>query len=243
MSRDGLINGSERWFRLLLRLYPADFRDEMGDAVVEAYRDRARESLNHGGVMRLAAVWVHALASSLRNGLAERARPAAAWRRSGDWGRDMELVTRRLVRAPALVASMVGTLTVGLGLFAVVYTVVDKILIEPMPYRDPDNLYFVWRDYGKMFDLKRGWLGGTDVAELQKAGGIIQNVVGLNRLLGTFSAREGTDPAEIAVMVTSPNLFELLGVGPKLGRGFAPSEVTLAGILGLNIFFNTALNP
>ena len=103
MSRDGLINRSERWFRLLLRLYPADFRDEMGDAVVEAYRDRARESLSHGGVIRLAGVWVHALVSSLRNGLGERARPAAAWRRSGDWGRDMELATRRLMRAPGLV--------------------------------------------------------------------------------------------------------------------------------------------
>ena len=65
---------------------------------------------------------------------------------------------------------MVATLSVGLGLFAVVYTVVQKILIEPMPYEDPDNLYFVWRDYGPIFDLNRGWLGGTDVAELQKAG-------------------------------------------------------------------------
>jgi putative ABC transport system permease protein len=224
MSRDRLIDVSERWFRLLLRLYPADFRDEMGDAMVETYRDRARESLNHGGVVRLAGVLIHALAGSLRNGLGERVRPAAAWRRSGDWGRDMELATRRLMRAPALVAAMVGTLTVGLGLFAVVYTVVDKILIEPMPYQEPDGLYFVWRDYGKIFDLKRGWLGGTDVAELQKAGGIIEGAVGLQRVLKTFSA-PGMDPTEIAVMVTSPNLFELLGVSPKLGRGFARSEV------------------
>ena len=120
---------------------------------------------------------------------------------------------------------MVGTLAVGLGLFAVLYTVVQKILIEPMPYKDPDDLYFVWRDYGPIFDLKRGMLAGTDVAELQKAGGIIEDAVGLGRQLQTFSAREGTDPAEIAVMFTSPNLFELLGVQPALGRGFERSEV------------------
>lgn len=225
MSGDRLINVSERWFRILLRLYPADFRDEMGDAVVEAYGDRAREALNRGGGIRLAGVWVQVLASSLRNGLGERARPAAAWRRSGNWGRDMELATRRLMRAPALAASMVGTLTVGLGMFAVVYTVVEKILIEPMPYRNPDDLYFVWRDYGPMVDLKRGWLGGTDVAELQKAGGVIEGAVGLQREIATLSAREGADPTEIAVMVTSPNLFDLLGVGPARGRGFARSEV------------------
>jgi putative ABC transport system permease protein len=224
VSGERLIRISERWFRLLLRLYPSDFRDEMGEAVVEAYRDRAHEALNRG-VIRLAGVWVQALASSLGNGLGERARPAAAWRRSGNWGRDMELATRRLMRAPALVAAMVGTLTVGLGMFAVVYTVVEKILIEPMPYRDSDDLYFVWRDYGPIFDMKRGWLGGTDVAELQKAGGVIEGAVGLQRELGTFSAREDTDPTEIAVMVTSPNLFDLLGVGPARGRGFARSEV------------------
>ena len=157
--------------------------------------------------------------------LASGRRPAASWRRSGNWGRDAELATRRLVRAPALVAAVAGTLTVGLGMFAIVYTVVDKILIEPMPYRDPDDLYFVWRDYRTIFDLNRGWLGGTDVAELKKAGGVIEDAVGLGRGLMTFSPREGADPTEIAVMVASPNLFEVLGVPPALGRGFAPNEV------------------
>jgi putative ABC transport system permease protein len=216
---------SERWFRLLVRVYPPDFRDDMGNGVVETYLDRARDALNRGGVIRLLGVWLRALVDSLRNGPGERARPAASRRRTGSWGRDAELATRRLLRAPGLVMAMVGTLSVGLGLFAVVYTVVQKILIEPMPYRNPDDLYFVWRDYGPIFDLKRGWLGGTDVAELQKAGGPIEGAAGLLRQLATFAVREGTDPTEIAVMVSSPNLFDLLGVQPALGRGFAPSEV------------------
>jgi putative ABC transport system permease protein len=49
--------------------------------------------------------------------------------------------------------------------------------------------------------------------------------VGLVRALQTFAAREDTDPTEIAVTVTSPNLFDVLGVQPSLGRGFARSEV------------------
>jgi putative ABC transport system permease protein len=225
MTPDRWMALSERWFRLLLRLYPQDFRDDMGNGLVEAYRDRAREAIARGGVLGLIGVWVRALLDSVRNGPGERAHPAASWRRGGNWGRDAELATRRLLRAPGLVVAMVGTLSVGLGLFAVVYTVVQKILIEPMPYEAPDDLYFVWRDYGPIFDLKRGWLGGTDVAELQKAGGVIQSAAGLLRQLTTFAVREGTDPTEIAVMVTSPNLFDLLGVQPSLGRGFAPNEV------------------
>ena len=226
MKRNPLINVSERWFRLLQRLYPPDFRDEMGNAVVEAYLDRARDAMNHGGMLRLVFLWIRALVDALHNGPAERLRPAASWRRGGNWGKDAELVTRRFARAPAFVTATVGTLTVGLGMFAVVYTATQRILIDPMPYKDPGDLYYVWRDYGPIMDMPRGYLGGTDIAELQTAGGVIESAVGAQRFLGgVFSLREGADPMEIAVTRTSPILFDLLGVAPALGRGFAPDEI------------------
>jgi putative ABC transport system permease protein len=225
MTPNRMLNMSERWFRLLQRSYPPDFRDEMSNAVVEAYMDRAHDALKIGRI-RLVALWVRALVDSLRNGPAERVRPAASWRHAGNWGRDVELVTRRLVRSPIFAATTIGTLTIGLGMFAVVYTAVQRILIDPMPYKDPGDLYYVWRDYGPIVDLKRGALGGTDIAELQKTNLLIEDAIGLQPFLGgIFSVREGADPMEIAVTRTSPNLFNLLGVAPALGRGFAPDEV------------------
>ena len=226
MTRNRMLNLSERWFRLLRRLYPPDFRDEMGNAVVEAYMDRACDALTTGGRIRLIQLWVRAFVDSLRNGAAERARPAALWRRACAWGRDVELVIRRLVRSPIFAATTIGTLTIGLGMFAVVYTAVQKILIDPMPYKDPGDLYYVWRDYGPINDVKRGSLAGTDIVELQKTNGIIEAAAGLQPFLGgVFSLREGAEPMEIAVMWTSPNLFDLLGVTPALGRSFAPDEI------------------
>jgi putative ABC transport system permease protein len=226
MTRDRLMHLSERWFTLLQRLYPPDFRDEMGVSVVEAYMDRARDAMKTGDPVRLAVLWMLALTDSIRNGAAERVRPAASWRRGGNWGRDIEMVTRRLVRAPAFVMATVGTLTIGLGMFAVVYTAAQRILIDPMPYKDPGDLYYVWRDYGPIADMQRGAVGGTDIAELQKAGGIIEDAAGVQRFLGgIFSVREGADPMEIAVTRTSPNLFTMLGVAPALGRGFTPDEI------------------
>lgn len=139
--------------------------------------------------------------------------------------RDATLAVRRLSRTPAVVVSIVGTLTVGLGAFGVVYTAVQKILIDPLPYRNSEDLYFVWRDYGPIFELKRGWLGGPDIAALAQAGGIIDDAAGLLRQLVTFSSPNRTEAGEIAVMVTTPNLFPLLGVEPLLGRGFARNEV------------------
>ncbi len=226
MTRHRLMNLSERWFTLLQRLYPADFRDEMGTQVVEAYMDRARAARNTGGPLPVVMLWVRALADSLRNGPAERIRPAASWRRGGHCGRDVERVSRRLLRTPVFALTTIATLTVGLGMFAVVYTAVQRILLDPMPYRDPGDLYYVWRDYGPILDLKRATVGGTDIPELQKGNTVIESTAALQRFQGgIFALSEGSDPMEIAVTRTSPNFFDLLGVAPALGRGFTPDEV------------------
>lgn len=223
MTELRLLWASERWLRLLLWLYPYDFRDDMGDALVEAYRDRCRAALRGGGVGALASVWLRALADSLRNGLGERARPAVAWPRTGSFGRDTERVLRRLGRAPVFVTAMLGTLTLGLGAFAMVYTFVDRVLVAPLPYRQPNDLYFVWRDYG-WFDLRRGWLGGTDVEALRTAGGVIEDAVAIERGQATLGGSDGADPRVVAVMSTSAGFFPMLGARPMIGRGFAPRE-------------------
>lgn len=226
MSEQHWLERSDRWLRRMLWLYPADFRDETGTALLEAYRDRCREAYRRGGPVGVTRVCLRALLDSVRNGLGERLRPAIAWRRSGNWGRDTERALRRLVRAPAFTLSMLGTLTVGLGAFAVVYAIVDKVLIEPLPYDRPDNLYWVWRDYS-WIDLRRGWLGGTDVAALQEAGGVIQGAAGTRISQTTLSSSgsdQGGDPEEIRVMRTTPNLFSLLGARPMIGRVFTNEE-------------------
>jgi hypothetical protein len=127
--------------------------------------------------------------------------------------RDARLATRRLFRTPVFVAATVLTLTVGLGLFGVVYTVVEKILLEPMPYRSPGDLYYVWRDYGEESSRRRAALPGSDVLELQRAGGVIENAVALQAFLGgVFAWNAEEDPIEISTIVTAPGLFEMLGV-------------------------------
>src|SRR5690606_19304266 len=158
------------------------------------------------------------------NGLGERLRPVIGWRRSGNWGRDMETVVRRLTRAPVFTLAVVGTLTVGLGAFGTVFTVVQKVLLAPLPYEHADNLYWAWRDYSAIFDLDRGWLGGPDVAAFDSAGGVIEAAVGLRHETVTLGSAAHEEPQEISVILSTDNLFRVLGVRPQLGRGFAPGE-------------------
>jgi putative ABC transport system permease protein len=213
----------DRWFRLLVRLYPADFRDEMGDAIVAAYRQRAIEARRRGR-LQWAALLIRALADTVRNGLAEHFRPAAVWRRAGGWGRDLAMARRRLIREPLFVVVTVATLTVGLGAFAVVYATIDKILLEPMPYRAPENLYWVWRDQSAHSGLARDMVSGPDVAELQRAGGTIESVAGIQLAMPTLSPTKDGEPQQIVLMPTTNNLFDLLGVAPALGRSFTADE-------------------
>ncbi len=223
-----LVRASDRWLRLVLRLYPADFRDEMGDALVETYRDRCRAAIRDGGIPALAGIWLQSLADSTRNGLGERMRPSVDWRRNGNWGRDAERAVRRLTRAPLFTLSMVATLTVGLGAFAMVATVVQKVLLAPLPYERSDDLYVVWRDLSAIVDLDRGYVAGTDIAALESAGGVITDAAGLDQsrltLARAVSGAGDDTPLEVPVLITTPNLFRLLGVRPLLGRDFTANE-------------------
>jgi putative ABC transport system permease protein len=208
------MSASERLFRLLLRLYPADFRDEFGEGLIETYLDRLCEE-------SAAAVWFAALRDSIRNGLGERVRPAVAWRRAGDWGRDMEMVGRRLRQKPIFVVAVLATLTVGLGTVAVVYTAVDKILLEPLPYKNANDLYMIWSKVGTLPHLM---ISGPSIAELQKAGGVIEGASGIRMTSANLLGDGRTDPIRLPAMIVSANLFDLLGVRPALGRTFRADE-------------------
>jgi hypothetical protein len=193
-------------------------------AVREAYRDRARGGVVPRWRVPLLWLWFRAALDSVWNGVGERVRPAIRVAPDGAMG-----PRQRAGHAPASAGADLrvhggGTLAVGLGAFAVVFTAVDRVLLAPLPYEDPDDLYFVWRQYG-WFDLDRGWLGGPDVAALAEAGGPIQAAVGMQRGLTTLAATPTDEPQEASFIMSSPELFEVLGVQPLLGRGFAPDEV------------------
>ena len=73
--------------------------------------------------------------------------------------------------------------------------------------------------------MKRGELAGADLADLLASRGIVGDVALLRPMMGgIFAAREEDDPVEIAVTVATPNLFDVLGATPMLGRTIAANE-------------------
>lgn len=236
---------AERWYRLLLRLYPREFRRAMGPAMVEAFRDQCRAAYRRSGVSALLGLCLRAVFETFRNAMAERMRPAVRMRPSrGSWRpiprpppvpaprreRTMERIRHELRaaarlfgRAPGFALAVVATLAVGVAAFASIFAVVDGVLLEPLPYEEPEELVYVWRDY-TWFDLSRGWMGGVDVLALRERGTAFQGVTALRSGRFNLSGRDSGEPREIRAILASDNFLDVLGVEPLLGRGFRPGE-------------------
>jgi predicted permease len=217
-----LLKMSERWFRLLLWLYPVDFRDEMGSAVVETYRDKAHEALNRGRLFLLLVVWVVAFADSLLNGLSERARPAASWRRGDHFGRDAKFAFRQLLKSPGFTLVAVVSLALGIGANVALFSVVNSVLLRPLPYREPDRLVRLASTNQESHQIRVGF-SYPRFLEVQQRQQVFSDLALAVGNTFTLTGRGG-DPEQVIGLRASAGLLPTLGLQPVIGRNFLPDE-------------------
>lgn len=140
------------------------------------------------------------------------------------WWTELGLAGRRLVRAPGFTLVSVGTLALALAAFGSVFAVVSGVLLKPMPYAEPEDLTWVWRDYWG--DFPRGWLSGLDVTMLREHDDVFQGVAAVRSGRSNLSAGDGTGATDVRLILGSPGYLRLLGVEPLLGPGFTPTGET-----------------
>jgi predicted permease len=136
---------------------------------------------------------------------------------------DLGYAFRQMRRSPGFAATVIGTLALGIGAATAMFTVVDHVLLRPLPYRDAGQLVVI-QERGDKNPARRGaqWL---DLEEW-----IAQNrsfsEVAFYRGMPGRNFLEGTDgDMQVDGMAVSPNLFATLGVGPALGRNFLDEQV------------------
>lgn len=215
-----------RWarglYRLVARLYPAELRTRYGAEMEEAFADQARATAGRHG-------WPGLLSLTLRTAWgAARARfVSGGFTRSGggavEWRTEIRRAIRGLLRSPGFAFVTVTTLALGVGAFGSVSGNVAGVLARPMPYERPADLHWVWRDYWGTFS--RGWLGGPDIARLQEHDEVVEAMIALRNGRANLSGPSGTEPRDVRVTLSSPGLFETLGVSPRIGPGFTPVAV------------------
>jgi putative ABC transport system permease protein len=216
----------ERLYRALLVAYPREFRERFGDELRLAFAEGRRAAARRG-TRRVIAFVCTRLTDALTSGLAERFSRGGTRDPKGPpimltrLVYDIRSAGRQLVRQPAFAAVVVLTLALGIGANTAVFTVVDGLLVRPLPYRDPGQLGFLWTRL-EWIGVPRAWMSGGHIAQLQREMTTIDDFVPI-RVLETQLTEAG-DPEQIRVGFVTTNFTGALGVQPVSGRPFRPED-------------------
>jgi predicted permease len=137
--------------------------------------------------------------------------------------RDIRFAVRSLRRAPGFAIAAIVTLALGIGANTAVFSAVYSVLLKPLPYQNPDQLYTVEITIPERL-AQLGALTGRiqDYLEWRDANTAFSGVATITPVQWNLT---GTDePERVGGARVSTNFFSLLGVPPQQGRGFAAEE-------------------
>jgi len=227
----------ERVYRALLRLYPPRFRDTFARDLVEAFRDERRET----GPGRLSSVlfWLSTLQDVLTHSCAEwismvwRVTPAdVSSGRSSAMNALRKLITmaeyrfaaRRLRRAPGFSVATILVLALGVGATTAVFSLVNGVLLQPLPYPESDRLVRLTHTatVANLTTLEQS--DGT-VMLYQRDAKAFDGIAAWRYDDGNVAPSEAEQNAQrLNIARVTANLFDVLRVRPALGRSFATGE-------------------
>jgi predicted permease len=140
---------------------------------------------------------------------------------------DFRYGARLLGRNPAFAAASILTLTLGIGMTTAIFSVVDAVLLRPVPFPDSDRLVMVWetdRDTGTTHE-PGAW---PDFVDFQHRSRRVDRLAGVIAGEATLNP-EGGEPVRLAAMRVTHGLLPLLGVNLIVGRGFTADDDRLGG--------------
>jgi predicted permease len=217
----------------LMRIFPEDFRKRHAEEMIQFIEDeRAR-----GGGLRF---WTVTLLDLLVTaGRMRWKRPPGVGRRSRRVLRviDLRHALRSILATPLSSGIIVLTLALGIGLVTAIFSVVDSILLAPLPYREPERLFHIqarWTNDG----VERAHHTGSDFAKLRRSTEAFADLAAVTSIRQNLTGTE--TPLQVQVGWASRNLFSVLGVSPSLGSGFTedapPGTAVLSHELWVDAF-------
>jgi predicted permease len=137
---------------------------------------------------------------------------------SSGYSQDLRFAGRSLRRQPVFALAAVLTLALGIGATALVFSLIDGVLLRPLAFPQSDRLVQLWEITPRGDD--RNVVGPPNLIDFREQTTAFQGLSARINQPITLVREEG--PREIRADFVSPNYFDVLGVQPLLGGGFAP---------------------
>ncbi len=134
---------------------------------------------------------------------------------------DLRYALRTLAKSPGFTAIAVATLALGIGANTAIYSVLDAVLLRPLPFPEPDRLLVIWPRVGT------GEFGSSAISPPEYRDTLARQSAfrGIAAMRDRSVNLTGAGEAErLQAFAVTPNLAEVLGVRPALGRVFRPEE-------------------
>jgi putative ABC transport system permease protein len=217
-------------YRSLLRRVAPALDGEHGDAVEEMFDTRRRE-VRGASRLRLACFWIREVAGLLKAGASERAlerrtrRQMLREKRTGvtmreTVMRDLQFAVRLMRRSPGFTAVVLLTLAIGIGANTVMFSVVNTVLLRPLPYRDAGALALVRPVNG--VNRTPGFAAPPDFYRYRAQNRSFEHLDAFSGRNGNLTG--GADAERVGVLIVSSAFFANLGVPPAIGRGFTIND-------------------
>ena len=127
---------------------------------------------------------------------------------------NLKYAVRTIRRNPGFAAVVVVTLGLGIGANTAVFSVINTVLLRPLPYAEADRLTVIWTNFGP--DLPQNWISGPELVEMREFNTAFEDI-GV-AVPFTVSVTGDGGPVQVQAGVVSGNMFDLLRVRPHLGR-------------------------
>jgi predicted permease len=133
---------------------------------------------------------------------------------------DLRYAVRLLRKTPVFTIAAIGTLALGIGANTTIFSLVRTVLLEPLPYQDPDRIVMIWED-ASAAGFPRNTPAPANFNDWRASNGSFLDMA------ATASAQASlTDgaPEQVLGRAVTPNFFDVLGVRPQLGRSFTSAD-------------------
>src|SRR5262249_4567643 len=138
-----------------------------------------------------------------------------------DMFQDLRYGARMLLQKPGFALVALVALALGIGASTAIFSIVNGILLRPLPYRNSDRNVMVWMDNHRL-GLDQDWHSYPNYVDYRDQNQSFEEMAAFNDR--TFNLTGSGDPERVMGMWATANLFQVLGVQPSIGRAFTVEE-------------------